>query len=45
MEDCGGAVVGEHIDLYVDWDNDTMYAWGVRYRFVYIIEWGRENDT
>lgn len=36
-EDCGGAVRGNHIDLYMN-DHETALAWGVRELEVYICE-------
>lgn len=41
VEDQGEAIVGDTLDLYLDQDDDALYEWGVRYRPIYVIEWGR----
>jgi len=37
VEDCGGAVKGKHLDLYIE-DLEEALEWGVREREVWIIE-------
>lgn len=36
-EDCGGAVCGDHIDVYVE-DHDLVEKLGVRYRNIWLIK-------
>ena len=40
-EDCGGAIKGNHIDLYFDKNSDAV-KWGVKYMDVY---WANESVT
>ena len=35
-EDCGGAVEGDHIDIYVD-DHETVEELGIRYKKIWVI--------
>ncbi|EIW19940.1 MULTISPECIES: 3D domain-containing protein [Pelosinus] len=41
VDDRGGAIVGQKIDLYIDADKATLDAWGVQYLEVYVI--GKEG--
>ena len=41
VQDMGGAVKGQHIDLYIP-DLDDALDWGVREREVFLIEWGTD---
>lgn len=45
VEDRGGAISGKTIDLFIDGDEATLYAWGVRYRIVYVVKWGNGSET
>lgn len=41
VDDRGGAIVGQKIDLYIDGDKEELDAWGVKYLTVYVV--GKEG--
>jgi 3D (Asp-Asp-Asp) domain-containing protein len=43
VEDIGGAVDGQHIDLYIA-DLDRAKKWGKQTREVTVIEWGERSE-
>jgi 3D (Asp-Asp-Asp) domain-containing protein len=43
VEDKGGAVNGNHIDLYIA-DLDEALEWGRQKKKVYVIEWGKKRN-
>ena len=35
-EDCGGAVIGDHVDIYVD-DHEVVEALGTKYKKIWVV--------
>ena len=35
-EDCGGAVVGDHVDIYVE-DHEVVEALGIKYKKIWVV--------
>lgn len=42
-EDCGGGVVGDHVDIYIN-DHDRVDMFGVKYTNIWIVKGGEWDE-